>query len=84
MPVTYVDATLDQVPQNFKRSPEYQNMNDIARRVHSLYDPVTMHGLPLGVQVIGGHLSEEKVLEGMKIAERALWEGGKGFVAKKF
>ncbi|KAI0938668.1 hypothetical protein AcV5_000295 [Taiwanofungus camphoratus] len=84
MPVTYVDATLDRVPQNFKRSPEYQNMNDIARRVHSLYDPVTMHGLPLGVQVIGGHLSEEKVLEGMKIAERALWEGGKGFVAKKF
>jgi Asp-tRNA(Asn)/Glu-tRNA(Gln) amidotransferase A subunit family amidase len=26
-----------------------------------------MHGLPLGVQVVGKRLQEEKVLEGMKV-----------------
>ena len=35
-----------------------------------------MHGLPLGVQVVGRRLEEEKVLEGMQVIETALKEQG--------
>jgi Asp-tRNA(Asn)/Glu-tRNA(Gln) amidotransferase A subunit family amidase len=41
-----------------------------------------MHGLPLGVQVVGRRLEEEKVLEGMQIIETALHEQGSVFVNK--
>lgn len=35
-----------------------------------------MHGLPLGVQVVGQRLEEEKVMEGMKIIESLLRTDG--------
>ncbi len=39
-----------------------------------------MHGLPLGVQVIGRRFEEEKVLEGMQVIEDALHQQGSVFV----
>ncbi|KZT70501.1 amidase signature enzyme [Daedalea quercina L-15889] len=84
VPVTYVDQDLDRLPANFKQSHEYQNMNDIARGVYSLYEPRAMHGLPVAVQVVGQRLEEEKVLAGMAEVERAMWDAGRGFVARKF
>lgn len=59
-------------------------MNDVARGVYSLYDSAAMHGLPVAVQVVGQRLEEEKVLAGMAEVERALWDAGRGFVAKRF
>lgn len=38
-----------------------------------------MHGLPLGVQVVGRRLEEEKVLEGMKIIEGLLKKEGREY-----
>lgn len=38
-----------------------------------------MHGLPVGVQVVGQRLEEEKVMEGMKILEKLLRESGIGY-----
>ena len=38
-----------------------------------------MHGLPIGVQVVGQRLQEEKVLEGMKIVEMLLSKEGKAY-----
>jgi len=35
-----------------------------------MYDANIMHGLPIGVQIVGQRLQEEKVLEGMKIVEK--------------
>lgn len=35
-----------------------------------------MHGLPLGIQIVGRRFEEEKVLEGMKVAEDALRKKG--------
>lgn len=84
VPVTYVDQTVDRLPANFKHSREYAQMNDVARGVYSLYDPSAMHGLPVAVQVVGQRLEEEKVLAGMAEVERALWDAGRGFVAKRF
>ena len=39
-----------------------------------MYDADRMHGLPVGVQVVGRRLEEEKVLEGMKLIEGLLRE----------
>ncbi|OBZ77774.1 Fatty-acid amide hydrolase 1 [Grifola frondosa] len=72
-PVTFVDEAVDRYPPDYKQRAAYQNMNDVARGVHDLYDAKAMHGLPLAVQVVGGWLQEEKVLEGMKLVEQALW-----------
>lgn len=44
-----------------------------------MYDADKMHGLPVGVQVVGKRLEEEKVLEGMKIIESLLRQDGKAY-----
>lgn len=38
-----------------------------------------MHGLPIGVQVVGRRLEEEKVLEGMKLIEGLLRQNGEAY-----
>lgn len=44
-----------------------------------MYNAIDMHGLPVGVQVIGKRLEEEKVMEGMKIIEQFLREDGTAY-----
>ena len=44
-----------------------------------MYDADKMHGLPVGVQVVGRRLQEEKVLEGLKLVEKLLHEDGKKY-----
>ena len=80
LPVGNVDCILDALPEGFMQSAEYQGMNDGARGMFSLYDADAMHGLPLAVQVAGGHLEEEQTLEGMKIVQRAMAAVGRTFV----
>ena len=84
MPVTFVDKKLDSLPSDFKSSEEYLQMNDISRDLHGLYDAGAMHGLPLGIQVVGRKLEEEKVLAGMKVIEDALAASGIVFTPRKF
>jgi Asp-tRNA(Asn)/Glu-tRNA(Gln) amidotransferase A subunit family amidase len=79
LPVTHVDKDGDTLPPNFEASSEYLKMNSVAKGVYSVYDPEKMHGLPLGVQVVGRRLQEEKVLQGMRIVESALNEMGVQF-----
>lgn len=45
-----------------------------------MYDSGRMDGLPVGVQVVGRRLEEEKVLEGMKLIERVMKERGLQYV----
>ena len=59
-------------------------MNDISRALHELYDADAMNGLPVGVQVIGRRLEEEKVLAGMKVVKEALAASGTVFTPKEF
>ena len=59
-------------------------MNDISRALHDVYDADAMNGLPVGIQVIGRKLEEEKVLAGMKIVGEALAASGTVFTPKKF
>ena len=44
-----------------------------------MYDADKMHGLPVGVQIVGRRLQEEKVLEGLKLVEKLLQEDGKKY-----
>ncbi|KAI0711600.1 amidase signature enzyme [Earliella scabrosa] len=72
MPVTRVDKELDALK-------DFKPRNVIERDMYKMYDATTMHGLPVGVQVVGKRLEEEKVLEGMKIIEGVLREAGKAY-----
>lgn len=46
----------------------------MAQGAYKLYDAEAMHGLPVGVQIVGRRLEEEKVLAIMKRVEDALGE----------
>ncbi|KAG6852988.1 hypothetical protein C0991_007704 [Blastosporella zonata] len=70
LPVTHVDASQDELPAGFKPR------NSIEKAVYKMYDAKAMHGLPVGVQVVGRRLEEEKVLCGMEIVEDSLASAG--------
>jgi len=66
MPITRVDRTLDNLPRAFRPR------NKIEKGAYVGYNADEMHGLPVGVQIVGRRLEEEKVLEGMKLIEGLL------------
>lgn len=68
MPVTHVDRSLDELPKAFS----LKKLNGIAQGAYQLYDSEQMHGLPVGVQVVGQRLEEEKILAIMERVENAL------------
>ena len=73
--MTKVDRAKDKLTETF----ELAKMNGIAKGIYRYYDAEEMHGLPVGVQVVGRRLEEEKVLSIMERVEGALerWNGGK-------
>ncbi|KAI9891798.1 MAG: hypothetical protein M1814_002363 [Vezdaea aestivalis] len=50
--------------------------NGIEKGAYEGYDPVEMEGLPVGVQVVGGRLEEERILQAMRVVREALDESG--------
>jgi Asp-tRNA(Asn)/Glu-tRNA(Gln) amidotransferase A subunit family amidase len=54
-------------------------MNGVARGVYKYYDAEKMAGLPVGVQVVGQRLEEEKVLALMSRIERLLDSRGEKY-----
>jgi Asp-tRNA(Asn)/Glu-tRNA(Gln) amidotransferase A subunit family amidase len=72
MPVTHVDPVKDALPASFNIS----KLNGVARGAYKHYDAIQMAGLPVGVQVIGRRLQEEKVLAVMERIEDALDKNG--------
>ena len=71
LPVTRVDATLDQQPADFLK--DSQGSWILEKRVYGgsdpAYDSQAMAGLPVGVQVVGRMWEDEKVLEVMGMLE---------------
>lgn len=63
-----MDKALDKLPASFN----IRKLNGVARGAYKHYDAERMHGLPVGVQVIGRRLEEEKVLAVMKRVEDGL------------
>ncbi|POS70545.1 amidase [Diaporthe helianthi] len=68
VPITHVDQALDCLPAGFNT----KKLNAVAQGAYKLYDAEAMQGLPVGVQVVGRRLEEEKVLAVMKRLEDAL------------
>ena len=54
-------------------------MNGVARGAYQHYDAEKMHGLPVGVQVVGRRLQEEKVLAVMERVVEVMEKEGKGY-----
>lgn len=70
--MTHVDKILDADAAKPHKNLDLKKLNRVAQGALKHYDPVRMHGLPVGVQVIGRRLEEEKVLAVMKRIEDAL------------
>jgi hypothetical protein len=68
IPITHVDKDVDNLPPDFN----IRKLNGVAQGAYKLYDAKDMHGLPVGVQVVGRRLEEEMVLAIMKRIEDAL------------
>jgi Asp-tRNA(Asn)/Glu-tRNA(Gln) amidotransferase A subunit family amidase len=66
--VTHVDPARDQLPTTFN----FKQLNGVAKGAYKHYDATKMAGLPVGVQVVGRRLEEEKVLAVMERVEDAL------------
>jgi amidase len=66
-----VDRDADVTKDNSKVA-EYEPRNDQDRWNWGLYDPDVMHGLPIGIQIVGQQLQEEKVLGAAKVVEAVL------------
>ena len=47
--------------------------NRVEKAIYAQYDPVLASGMPVGVQIVGRRLQEERVLAAMKIVEE-LWK----------
>jgi Asp-tRNA(Asn)/Glu-tRNA(Gln) amidotransferase A subunit family amidase len=75
LPITHVSPITDALPPSAKFVPA----NAVEKGAYKMYDPVSMAGLPIGVQLVGRRLEEEKVLEGMKLIERLLRTEGKAY-----
>ncbi|KAI9680954.1 MAG: hypothetical protein M1829_001034 [Trizodia sp. TS-e1964] len=74
LPVTHVDCGRDALPLGFN----VKALNGVARGAYKHYDADEMHGLPVGVQVVGQRLQEEKVLAVMQRIEDALRDSETG------
>lgn len=70
MPITRVDNTLDKLTRAFRPR------NKIEKDAYVGYNADEMHGLPVGVQIVGRRFEEEKVLEGMKLIKGLLKGNG--------
>jgi hypothetical protein len=73
LPITKVDATLDVLPRGFKST------NAIETGAYAMYKPKDMEGLPIGVQIVGRRLEEEKVMEAMKIVQDLMQKENKAY-----
>lgn len=71
LPVTRVDREKDELPEAFLHNSDGSWI--LEKRVYQgsdpAYDASKMHGLPVGVQVVGRAWEEEKVLKMMEVIE---------------
>jgi Asp-tRNA(Asn)/Glu-tRNA(Gln) amidotransferase A subunit family amidase len=75
LPVTHVDPSKDALPQHVN----VKKMNGVARGAYKHYDAAKMAGLPVGVQIVGRRLEEEKVIACMNRLEDALEARGEKY-----
>ncbi|KAI0258706.1 amidase signature domain-containing protein [Gloeopeniophorella convolvens] len=74
VPVTRVDAARDALSDEWRDAPGNGSkiLEGILYGTQGLYDVKAMHGLPVGVQIVGRPWDEEKILAIMHVIDRAL------------
>ncbi len=75
LPITKVDPLKDQLPSTFN----IKKLNGVAYGAYVHYNATKMAGLPVGVQVVGRRLEEEKVLGVMDRIEGLLERKGEKY-----
>ncbi|KAK4545818.1 hypothetical protein LTR36_002382 [Oleoguttula mirabilis] len=73
LPVGSVDKTVD-LAASEPSVEGYVARNETDKWNWALYNPETLHGMPLSVQLVGRRLEEEKVLGAAEVVERVLSE----------
>lgn len=71
LPGGAVDKDVDP-PKDGAVVVNYQPRNALDEWNWNLYDPDLMHNMPVGLQIVGRRLEEEKVLGAGKMIERAI------------
>jgi hypothetical protein len=86
VPVTHVDKLTDQITDEWVHGPGHGS-RILETRVYKgkapVYDPEKMHGLPLGVQIVGRRWEDEKVIAMMHVVDQAL-DGNAGAGRKRY
>ncbi|KAG8852243.1 hypothetical protein FRB96_008889 [Tulasnella sp. 330] len=80
VPVIRVDKTRDQLDKAWEESGEKGSpmvYNRLYEGKKPYYDATAMHGIPVGVQIVGRHWEDEKVIKMMRVVDHAL--GVRGF-----
>lgn len=74
IPVTRVDDGLDSLTPEEKAAKIAEAGSRLLAKefYETIYDTKAMHGLPIGVQIVGPAWHEEKVLKMMKVINEAL------------
>ncbi|KAI3615636.1 acetamidase [Moniliophthora roreri] len=67
------------IPHNCVASTPYWAQSSLSHMTYSVYHSPSQHGLPVGIQVVGQRMQEEKVLGGMKVIQNALTKMGWGY-----
>lgn len=75
IPITRVDVAKDQLTEEWTKG-SYSGFVTMEKAIYQggkkFYDPEAMHGMPVGVQIVGKRWEEEKVLAMMRVVEEAL------------
>jgi amidase len=81
VPVTRVDRTKDALTPSFWSATGHGSKlweDKLYKGSEPVYNPDVQHGLPVGVQIVGRLWEDEKVVEMMKVVDKALGERGFG------
>lgn len=71
LPSGMVDRNVDP-PKDDPEVVSYKPRNELDKWNWDLYDPELAHGMPVGLQIVGRRLEEEKVLGAGKVTESVL------------
>lgn len=80
VPVTHVDKAKDQLDKAWEGSGDKGSpmlYNRLYEGKKPYYDAAAMHGIPVGIQIVGRHWEDEKVIKMMRVVDDAL--GVRGF-----
>lgn len=82
MPITRVDKSKDGLPEGWNAPSDANGSPTLFGKMYGgktpAYDAEALHGVPIGLQLVGKHWEDKKVIEMMKVVDSALGQRGFG------